>query len=224
MKEAVLIPMVRSPRKGSVKKRLAAYIGEEAALGLYKNFVNDLLDALDDIDENLIIGYHPETDLQMMKGWLGEDRSFIPQTGRDLGDRQASLLERAFSMGYTKAAVMISDGPDIPVAYIEETFDLLDVNDCVIGPCHDGGYYLIGFDRSRYIHSLLLDMEWSDPFVVSNMIKRLDEVGLGHAFLPIWWDIDTVEDLKAYRRRASESGLPSRTLSYIRSSGVLDER
>jgi len=224
MKDAALIPMIRSPRKGSVKKRLAADIGEEASLELYRNFVNDLLDALDDIEEDIIIGFHPERDLQMMKEWLGKGRYFIPQAGRDLGLRQASLLQRAFSMGYTEAAVMISDGPDIPVRYIEEAFDLLEVNDSVIGPCHDGGYYLLGFTRSGYLPSLLHDMRWSGPSVVSDVIERINGADLVHALLPPWWDIDTMEDLKAFKNRMSESGLQSRTLSYIGSSGVLDER
>ncbi|MGA1820131.1 MAG: TIGR04282 family arsenosugar biosynthesis glycosyltransferase [Thermoplasmatota archaeon] len=223
MKDAVIIPLVRSPRKGFVKRRLAADIGDEAALELYRNMVLDLMDSIEGVEADMMIGYHPREDLDMVRDWIGKDILFIPQAGRDLGERQASLLEHAFSMKYLKAAVMISDSPDIPAGFIDDAFWTLDSRDAVLGPCHDGGYYLIGFKRESFAPGLFSGIKWSEPSVAMGMRKRILDHGLVQGDLPSWWDIDTLEDLREFRARAAESGPGNRTLSFIASSGVFDE-
>jgi len=71
MRQAVLIPMVRSPTKGFVKRRLAADIGDEAALGLYRSFVLDLMDTIEGVKADIMVGYFPKEDLEIVRDWLG---------------------------------------------------------------------------------------------------------------------------------------------------------
>ncbi|MGA1793846.1 MAG: TIGR04282 family arsenosugar biosynthesis glycosyltransferase [Thermoplasmatota archaeon] len=223
MKQAVLIPMVRSPKKGFVKRRLAADIGDEAALELYRSFVLDLMDSIGGIKADIMVGYFPKEDLGLVRDWLGGGLRFVSQSGKDLGERQASLLEQAFAMGYSRAAVMISDAPDIPVSFIDDAFMIMDSSDSVIGPCYDGGYYLIGFRREGFRPVLFSGMKWGIPSVSMEMKKQMTDSGLDHADIPPWWDIDSREDLLAFHERALKSGSGKRTISYIRSSGVLHE-
>ncbi|MGA1872441.1 MAG: TIGR04282 family arsenosugar biosynthesis glycosyltransferase [Thermoplasmatota archaeon] len=224
LNDSAIIPMVRSPRKGKVKKRLAADIGEDAALELYKCFVMDILDSLEGIRADIIIGYHPEEDRDAVIEWLGGDLHLIPQAGVDLGERQAHLLGQAFTRGYIKAAVMITDAPDIPAGYIDEAFSLLEDNDVVVGPCHDGGYYLIGFRKDMFRPAFFSEADWSGPLVKDMMTKRLKEAGLECADLDPWWDIDNMEDLLKFRDRVANCGSNCLSLNYLDDVGVLDGR
>jgi glycosyltransferase A (GT-A) superfamily protein (DUF2064 family) len=53
----------------------------------------------------------------------------------------------AFAAGYTKALLIGSDCPDISRSIVNRGLLLLDTHDIVLGPAHDGGYYLIGLRR-----------------------------------------------------------------------------
>jgi len=67
----------------------------------------------------------------------------------------------------------------------------------VLGPCEDGGYYLIGL---RGLHrELFEDMTWSTAHVLPETIRRARAKGLNVACLPPWYDVDTPEDLKRLR-------------------------
>ncbi|NOR46927.1 MAG: DUF2064 domain-containing protein, partial [Methanosarcinaceae archaeon] len=46
--------------------------------------------------------------------------------------------------GYEKVVILDSDSPNLPSKYIYDGLECLDKTDAVIGPCLDGGYYLIG--------------------------------------------------------------------------------
>ncbi|MBN1389773.1 MAG: TIGR04282 family arsenosugar biosynthesis glycosyltransferase [Candidatus Thermoplasmatota archaeon] len=222
MRDNCLILMVRSPRKGNVKSRLAREIGDDSALEIYRRSAVDILRSLEGMDADILIGYHPRTDLDMVKDWLGQDRSFLAQSGLDLGARQANLIDQAFSKGYRRASVMISDSPDIPPEYIREAFLLLDAADAVIGPCHDGGYYLIGFRKGAYNDTIFNDMDWSNEMVSRRMMERMTGSGISFAVLRKWWDIDVLQDLIDLRDRAMGTGHRGKTLSFLETSGVLD--
>ena len=48
------------------------------------------------------------------------------QSGADLGERLANALAHHLQQGYRKAVIMNSDGPTLPLAYLEEAFTGLD--------------------------------------------------------------------------------------------------
>ena len=77
--------------------------------------------------------------------------------------------------------------------YIRDAITALDNNNCVIGPAHDGGYYLLGLQRP--VPQLFEGIEWSGPQVFSQTLERAAEQGLRVIQLPAWNDIDEVADL-----------------------------
>ena len=81
---------------------------------------------------------------------LGDEFSYIPQTGDDLGERMKLAFLRCFSEGARSVVLIGSDIPDLPARIVDEAFRALDENDAVIGPAADGGYYLIGFKRDTF--------------------------------------------------------------------------
>jgi hypothetical protein len=68
----------------------------------------------------------------------------------------------------------------------------------VLGPCEDGGFYLIGLRSCPA--GLLADLPWSAPSTFQRTIDRLRSAGLSIAVLPPWFDIDTPDDLRRLER------------------------
>jgi len=80
-------------------------------------------------------------------------------------------------------------------------FTELESADAVIGPSWDGGYYLIGFRSGTFAPEIFAGMSWGTDGVLRCTLERLDAGGLRLAFLPLWRDIDTCEDLAALIER-----------------------
>ena len=78
---------------------------------------------------------------------LAPDFGLHLQEGADLGARLDRALQHYLKPGNGHAVIMDSDSPTLPSAYVGRAFDLLDGADVVLGPCEDGGYYLIGLNR-----------------------------------------------------------------------------
>jgi glycosyltransferase A (GT-A) superfamily protein (DUF2064 family) len=66
--------------------------------------------------------------------------------------------------------------------------------DVVLGPCDDGGYYLIGLKSP--CSALFRGIVMSTSTVTAQTLERAQEQGLRAACLPRWYDVDTPEDLE----------------------------
>jgi glycosyltransferase A (GT-A) superfamily protein (DUF2064 family) len=140
----------------------------------------------------------------------------LPQSGDDLGERQGSLLEMGFDLGYSKVCVMSSDMPDIPLERINEAFDGLKSEECVIGPSPDGGYYLIGFSSDGFKKNIFKEMKWSHSDVSNDIKGRMDNQGIKWMEIESWQDVDDIEDLKDLVKRDPKGGGPRRTMEFLR--------
>jgi uncharacterized protein len=69
--------------------------------------------------------------------------------------------------------------------------------DVVLGPCEDGGYYLIGLKRPQ--PRLLREVQMSTPHVVRDTLALAEQLDLKVALLPTWYDVDTVAELDRLR-------------------------
>ena len=96
----VVAIMLRTPVAGAVKPRLAMSLGEEAALGSYRQLVEFLLQRL---GRPWPIHIHHTPDKpDEMKNWLGDAYLYIPQVGADLGERLIHAMEWEFARGVKK--------------------------------------------------------------------------------------------------------------------------
>ncbi|MEW6333855.1 MAG: TIGR04282 family arsenosugar biosynthesis glycosyltransferase [Thermodesulfobacteriota bacterium] len=203
MTRRCLILFVKSPEAEGVKSRLAAVIGEEKARALYRHFVVDLLATLDRVGEGhrLTIFFHPPEHRSILETWLGHDRIYEPQQGNDLGERMRDAFERCFAEGFETVVLVGCDIPDMPGEIVRAGFAELESADAVIGPSRDGGYYLIGFRSGAFVPEIFRGMSWGTDGVLWSTRERLDARGLRLAFVPLWSDIDTYEDLAALIER-----------------------
>jgi glycosyltransferase A (GT-A) superfamily protein (DUF2064 family) len=121
--------------------------------------------------------------------------TLLPQRGADLGVRLDNLLSDALANGATAAVVMDSDSPTLPPALVEEAFVRLDAgDDVVLGPCDDGGYYLIGLRSPQ--PRLTRDVTMSTATVLQDTLAIAAGLGLRVHLLPVWYDVDTAAELE----------------------------
>ena len=66
--------------------------------------------------------------------------------------------------------------------------------DMVFGPTEDGGYYLLAM--KKIWGELFTGLPWSSEELLAASVARAEDLHLGAAFLPVWYDIDTGADLK----------------------------
>ena len=193
--ENCVLFFVKYPVAGQVKTRLAEQLGPDAAVDLYRSFVTDSLTALENLDAHLKIAIYPPDSESRFKQWLGEKYCYIPQIGSDLGQRMKNAFRRTFSEGFNKVVVIGSDSPDLPAEYLELAFGALDTNNVVIGPSSDGGYYLIGFTKDKFLPEVFNRIRWSTEKVFEQTTNTLKNYKLKLYLLPLWHDVDTSADL-----------------------------
>ena len=207
---------MKKPVKGGVKSRLAAAIGDEAALCLYECFVLDFLDTLSGGDFPVSIHAFPPETLDDMKAWLGPAYEYVPQKGGDLGERMSLAFEDAFERGYREALLIGTDIPDLPLDVIHEAFSAVKTHDVVLGPARDGGYYLIGFRQASFVPEIFDGMPWGAADVCARTMDVFRRSGKSVHMLPAWGDVDTARDLADLVERNGETAFrTSRTMTYI---------
>lgn len=195
-----VIFFVRAPEPGKVKTRLAQVIGNDAASQLYKSFVADELDMLRNLCFDVTICYHPQKAQQRVRNWLKAESNFLAQTGNNLGQRMANAFHAAFLRGYQRAVLIGSDLPDLPSSMVFDALDQLEKFDAVIGPCEDGGYYLIGFCRDAFCPEIFLNIPWGTSWVLKKTLLKLHDKKLSCHTLPPWQDIDNYNDLMRLKK------------------------
>jgi rSAM/selenodomain-associated transferase 1 len=207
---------VKAPVRGQVKTRLAAALGEDAALELHRSFALDLLTTIDATGIPSQVFYTPADARDAVADWLGQNRTYTPQAGIDLGSRMENAFRAAFAAGASSAVLIGSDLPDLPGEVFAEAFQALDGQDAVIGPARDGGYYLIGFRKDTFLPGVFPAMPWGTDRVFQETLARFKAAGSRVHLLREWRDVDTAEDLSGLRERARGTSFEqSRTVACI---------
>jgi rSAM/selenodomain-associated transferase 1 len=143
-----------------------------------------------------ILAYTPDEAEPFFKRFAPPGFAFTPQVGADLGERLDNVLAQCLLDGYKQAVVMDSDSPTLPAALLKRAFRELEDSevDVVLGPCEDGGYYLIGVKTPS--PALFQGIAWSTSAVTAETLERAQEQGLRVVCLPRWYDVDVYEDLE----------------------------
>ena len=189
-KNAILL-FTKNPELGKVKTRLAKTIGNERALEIYKKLLTHTQSIASPIDADKFVFYSDtinETDQ-----WSAADYYKKLQFNGDLGQRMAAAFQEAFSLGYQSVCIIGSDCYELTSAIISEAFSKLSDHDVVIGPTHDGGYYLLGM--KLLYKPLFLNKSWSTDTVFSDTINDFDTLSLTSYRLIKLSDVDEEKDL-----------------------------
>jgi len=211
--------MARAPVPGRCKTRLARSHGEESAALLYEAMLLDTLDALSRVGaERTVVLAAPEHDgVAMLSRLASPPWEVHAQQGHELGERLAHAF-RTLSARSDAVLLCDSDSPTIPLAPLAVAVaNFSGPRRALLGPCEDGGYYLIGLTEPEI--GVLRDIPWSTPAVVPRTRERCEELGLELTELPIWYDVDGPSDVE--RLREELAAHPERA---PRTAEVLSER
>lgn len=197
-----VILFTRFPKPGKVKTRLIKALGSQGAADFHasmtRKIVNHITPALHSLNINLTIFFTGGTALQMQQ-WLGQNLQLYPQQGNNLGQRMEHALTQTGKRGARRILLIGSDCPGTNTSIINAGFSRLHHHDLVLGPAHDGGYYLVGCrmngTTAAAIHGIFQNIPWGTATVLKKTVRRAEHYGLSHALLPILHDIDRPEDL-----------------------------
>ena len=202
MSGKALLVMAKRPSPARTKTRLAAILGAAEAAELYACFLLDMLALARSIPGiSPFVAYAPPdaaTDAYFRQ--LAPDFGLIPQLGDTLGERLDMVMSRGSQNGFGQVVAMNSDSPTLPVEYLMDAFSRLDdpATDVVLGPCDDGGYYLIGWKRPH--PRLVRDVPMSTDHVLDDTIAIAEEEKLRLSLLPTWYDVDEIAELERVRQ------------------------
>jgi len=186
----LLLIFTRNPVLGKCKTRLAATVGDEAALKIYKFLLQHTVDFTKDLHTAKQVYYSEE--IWKDDVWDSKVYDKRLQSGQDLGVRMANGFQDGFASGFEKIIVIGSDVFDLNKSDIENAFLKLSDNDYVIGPASDGGYYLLGM--KKFNPMLFNNKKWGESTVLSDSLSNLRNEKV--ALLDERNDIDLYEDIK----------------------------
>lgn len=200
-----IVVMAKAPLPNRVKTRLIPPLTGEEAARLYHGFLLDKLDQVLHVrPARHVIAYTPDDAEPFFRALAGNRHRLLRQGGGDLGERLSSAAGTLFAEGCRRVLLLDSDTPHLPPAYIKSGLRALERSDVVIGPCDDGGYYLIGM--RRHTSDLFRDIPWSTSAVTARTIQRAGELGRTVALLDRWFDVDTIADLVRLKRELESDG------------------
>jgi hypothetical protein len=213
--------MAKVPAPGEVKTRLCPPLSPAQAAELARCFLLDRLEQLAGIPEiERLVAFAPAEREAELRAVVPHEVRLVPQRGSDLGARLDTLLTGLLREGYAGAVAVDADSPTVPTAFLIQAGIMLRQAraDVVLGPCDDGGYYLIGLRRPA--PALFVDMPWSTAVVAAETEARAERLGLAIGRLPQWFDVDREADLARLRApsAAVDAYHPRRTLAFLAES------
>lgn len=186
-----LIVFVRPPELGKVKTRLAKTIGDVRALAIYKLLLNHTQQITQPLNFQKFIYYVDHVvDYDL---WNHPGYTKRKQSGNDLGEKMQHAFNELFEQGFKKVLIIGSDCYQLQTPIIEEAVNLLNTNGAVLGPTHDGGYFLLGMNE---FHAQLFENKtWSTDQVLNETVSDLKSSNISYSLLNTLCDVDEEADL-----------------------------
>ncbi len=189
-----LIVFAKLPEPGAVKTRLTPHLTESEAARLYDAFLRDSLEAYRLLPAAVRLYLSP-TDVPIPDDLVPEGVSVHVQRGDGLGVRMLSAFVETFVAGHERVAIIGTDHPTLPLAFVARAFDELAAPFAtVLGPSDDGGYYLLGMNE--VYPQLFEGMDYSHSDVFADTLQRAHQTPASISILPTWYDVDTPEALR----------------------------
>lgn len=203
--DRTLVIMAKAPRPGTVKTRLARSLPVEVVTELYRCLLDDTMALARSLPSVKVAIMCPASDLEELTYLVRCEMAVVAQRGEGLAAGLTSVF-RQFTTCARHVIPFNSDSPHLPLEVLSGAFELLTTNDVVIGPTHDGGYYLVGAkaDHAALFHGHGMGTDSA----LDGLLDRARRLQLSVGFTDPFYDIDVEDDLT---RLAAELRLaPSR--------------
>ena len=195
--------MAKAPRPGKVKTRLSPPLTPHQAAAINKCFLLDTTTNIAGLTEEIacagVISYTPIGDEHLFDGLLPAGYRLIPQRGEGFGERLSTAAQDLFRCGFASVCLIDSDSPTVPSEAFAMAVDALQRpgDRIVLGPSHDGGYYLIGMKQAHA--AAFENITWSTSAVYSETVTAIQRIGVELVTLPLWYDVDDKVTLSVLR-------------------------
>jgi len=211
--DRVLVIMAKAPRPGAVKTRLASSLSPAAVTDFYCCLLDDTLAlarSLGDVEVAIMCPDSDVDELAQLAGMqlagmplAGKSASVVAQKGEGLAAGLTSVFAH-FAGGHRTNALRTnahrrriiafnSDSPHLPRSVLEGSFETLAAHDVVVGPTHDGGYYLVGAKASH--PTLFAGDGMGTSSALERLLSRARALELSVGFAAPFYDIDVADDL-----------------------------
>jgi len=219
-----VILFTKSPAPDQVKTRLVenGFLNAEEAVEIYEAFLSDILETVGRYAArnraDLVVSYFPEDGLDKILEILKSLRDpvkvarFDLQEGSSFDQRMNSAFSKVFAAGYQAAVIIGGDSPTISEKHIEEAFALLrdprhsNLGIIVVGPCSDGGVYLIGLKRDvPFNFSGVFQKKDELDISLSMLESRSRELSIQLLRISTLYDVDIPKDMEVLREELSRN-------------------
>lgn len=210
-----VVIFAKAPRIGTVKRRLAAGIGQLEAWRCYREMTRHLIDRLAREPRwCLWLAVTPDHAVAATRFWpAARHRRAIARIGQGAGDLGARMGRVLRHLPRGPAVIVGSDIPDIDAAAIRAAFHALRSADAVFGPADDGGYWLVGLrrrprPRGHLPGALFRNVRWSSEHALADTLAGLPK----HMRIATLHGLDDVDDIGQWRswRARSKANSTSR--------------
>ena len=191
--DCTLVIMAKAPKPGVVKTRLAQSLPLEAVVELYRCLLDDtmaLAKSLDDVDIAIMC---PASDVGDLSRVVGDSIPIVAQSGDGLAAGLTSVFAHFAGAGRRRIVAFNSDSPHLPASVLKSAFEALAQSDVVVGPTHDGGYYLVGATASH--PGLFAGDGLGTTNAYDALLGRVRALGLSVSLTDPFYDIDVADDL-----------------------------
>jgi rSAM/selenodomain-associated transferase 1 len=191
-RDRVLVIMAKAPRPGAVKTRLASSLSPEAVTDFYCCLLDDTLALARSLKLEVAI-MCPESDVSELARLSSSEVSVVAQKGEGLAAGLTSVFAHFAENHERRIIAFNSDSPHLPRSVLEGAFETLAAHDVVVGPTHDGGYYLVGAKAS---HPTLFARDgMGTGSALERLLLRARDLELSVGFADPFYDIDVADDL-----------------------------
>jgi uncharacterized protein len=189
-----LVIMVKAPQAGRVKTRLAVAIGAVEAVRCYRAMLARTVRRLADGRWATWLAVTPDGAAPRMAVG-GRGIAVVPQGPGGLGERMQRVMDE---LPPGPVVIVGSDIPGIGREDVALAFRALGGHDAVLGPAHDGGYWLVGQRRIPRTLRLFEGVRWSSEETLGDTIANLE--GRKVSLLRTMGDLDGEADYLRWRR------------------------
>jgi len=188
-----LVIMAKAPRPGMVKTRLTESLPSSAVTALYRCLLEDTLALARSLMSVEVAVMCPESDQEELALLFGNTVQVVAQKGEGLAAGLTSVFRHFAAAGRRHVIAFNSDSPHLAPSVLNSAFEILATHDVVVGPTHDGGYYLVGA-KSAY-PSLFEGDSMGTRSALDRLLARTKVLELSTGFTEPFYDIDIANDL-----------------------------
>jgi hypothetical protein len=189
-----LVIMAKAPRPGLVKTRLARTLPVSAVTELYRCLLDDTISLARTLGGIEVTMMCPEGDVEELIRATNNAVPVVPQSGNGLEAGLNSVFAHFTCNGLRPVVAFNSDTPHLPASVLQRAFEALSASDVVVGPTHDGGYYLVGAKTSH--PGLFHEDVMGTASALDSLIARARSMKLSVKLTDPFYDIDEAADLQ----------------------------